>query len=111
MSEFEKSFDLNQLSLSENPQGFQQISQRYGNYSLIHSSAVFYDVPTDVLEIQRNGRTTAKAIRMSSDGNRLSVSGFTEDGTILAGAEHGFLSAYNLKDHQDLESQGPRSLL
>jgi WD40 repeat protein len=91
----ERSFDLNQLSVSEDSHGFKGLSQNYGDYRLTGPDDDFDSGKNyqTHLKIKRKRRTTATLI---NPRGAYYVWGFTESGTVLA-TMLDVVAAYNLK--------------
>jgi WD40 repeat protein len=101
-SEIQKAFNLESfkiLNVSENRKdSYSRISKKYRNYSLFHSAGGDYGYSDAVLNIQKNGVTTAKIVRDGTNGLIHNTYGFYGDKIISAGAS-GQLRIYNLAGH------------
>ncbi len=93
----EKSINLENFTVSLITQsvGFKRINTTYQGYSLTHSAGGEIELENAVLLIKKDGTETALISRDAADGSRHNTYGFTEDGSVLSGGTHGFLTVYN----------------
>jgi WD40 repeat protein len=98
-TEIQKAFNLESFKISnvsENRKdSYSRISTKYRNWSLFHSAGGDYGKSDAVLNIQKNGVTTAQIVRGSTNGYRHNAYGFYGDKIISAGSS-GHLKIYNL---------------
>ena len=101
-SKFEKKFDLEKLTSTiltseQESFGFNRISRRYGEYSLIHSTGGDHGYSDEVLLImEADNQKSRRLVRRSHNGYRHRSYGFSTDGLIISGGLHGFLTAYDI---------------
>lgn len=99
-SRFEKSIDLNDFKISSiDLQYFKRISTINGSYSLSHRTGGGYGYDDAVLDIKKNGYTTASITRDSTNGYRHRCYGWYKDYVISSGA-HGHLKVYDIKGNE-----------
>ncbi|EJF06036.1 WD40 repeat-containing protein, partial [Thiovulum sp. ES] len=103
LGDIQKAFNLDSFRVStvskNRKNSYSRISTTYKNWSLYHSAGGSYGYSDAVLNIQKNGVTTAKIVRDSTTGLRHRAYGFYGD-KIVSGGSNGHLKIYNLNGEE-----------